>query len=206
MVRGERGGAAAPAPQPPAPSHPPSPLPPDKVSVVLMNYSRPRMVQESTLMRTLLSHPSVDEIVLLHSNPATAFHFLHPKVVNVDSAGQNDEMGLSLRFYFCQLARNPWIIHVDDDMEFELGTLSDLLTEFARNPRRIVGRYGRDTVDARGVLVQRVQLPQHPPLDRGGPDQAHGHGEGDLRGVLRVRPPRLGGRRPERRRGAAVER
>lgn len=149
MVRGERG---APLPQPlnPPPPAIPLPLPPDKVSVILMNYSRPRMVQESTLMRTLLSHPSVDEIVLLHSNPATAFHFLHPKVVNVDSAGQNDEMGLSLRFYFCQLARNPWIIHVDDDMEFEPGTLSDLLTEFARNPRRIVGRYGRDTVDARG--------------------------------------------------------
>mmetsp|Transcript_9273 Transcript_9273/g.19840 ORF Transcript_9273/g.19840 Transcript_9273/m.19840 type:complete len:635 (+) Transcript_9273:282-2186(+) len=127
-------------------THIPLPLPPNKASVVLMNYSRPRMVQESTLMRTLLSHPNVDEVILLHSNPNTAFHFVHPKVVNVDSTQQNDEMGLSLRFYFCQLAKNPWVIHVDDDMEFALGTLSELFIEFARNPRRIVGRFGRDTV------------------------------------------------------------
>lgn len=127
-------------------THIPLPLPPNKASVVLMNYSRPRMVQESTLMRTLLAHPNVDEVILLHSNPNTAFHFVHPKVVNVDSTRQNDEMGLSLRFYFCQLAKNPWVIHVDDDMEFELSTLSELFIEFARNPRRIVGRFGRDTV------------------------------------------------------------
>lgn len=127
-------------------THIPLPLPPNKASVVLMNFSRPRMIQESSLMRTLLSHPNVDEVILLHSNPKTAFHFVHPKVINLDSTRQNDEMGLSLRFYFCQLAKNPWVIHVDDDMEFSVGTLSELFIEFARNPRRIVGRFGRDTV------------------------------------------------------------
>ena len=127
-------------------THIPLPLPPTKASVVLMNFSRPRMIQESTLMRTLLSHPNVGEVILLHSNPKTAFHFVHPKVINVDSTRQNDEMGLSLRFYFCQLAKNPWVIHVDDDMEFSVGTLSELFIEFARNPKRIVGRFGRDTV------------------------------------------------------------
>ena len=124
----------------------PLPLPPNKASVVLMNFSRPRMIQESSLMRTLLSHPNVDEVILLHSNPKAAFHFVHPKVINLDSTRQNDEMGLSLRFYFCQLAKNPWVIHVDDDMEFSVGTLSELFIEFARNPQRIVGRFGRDTV------------------------------------------------------------
>ena len=127
-------------------THIPLPLPPTKASVVLMNFSRPRMIQESSLMRTLLSHPNVGEVILLHSNPKTAFHFVHPKVINVDSTRQNDEMGLSLRFYFCQLAKNPWVIHVDDDMEFSVGTLSELFIEFARNPKRIVGRFGRDTV------------------------------------------------------------
>jgi hypothetical protein len=127
-------------------THIPLPLPPNKASVVLMNFSRPRMIQESSLMRTLLSHPNVDEVILLHSNPKTAFHFVHAKVINLDSTRQNDEMGLSLRFYFCQLAKNPWVIHVDDDMEFSVGTLSELFIEFARNPRRIVGRFGRDTV------------------------------------------------------------
>lgn len=122
----------------------PLPLPPQKVSVLLINYSRPRMVRDSSLMRTLLAHPNIDQVLLLHANPKTAFEFVHPKVVNIDATRQNDEMGLSLRFYYCQLAKNDWVIHVDDDMEFPTATLNELLIEYSRNPRRIVGRFGRD--------------------------------------------------------------
>lgn len=122
----------------------PLPLPKEKVSVVLMNYSRPRMIRESTMMRTLLNHPNVDEVLLLHSNPETVFEFVHPKVVNIDAIEHNDEMGLSLRFYFCQMAKNQWVMHLDDDMEFTTGALNELLFEYGRNPRRIVGRFGRD--------------------------------------------------------------
>jgi len=97
-------------------------------------------------MRTLLTHPNIDEILLLHANPNTAFKFDHPKVVNIDATQQNDQMGLSLRFYFCQLSRNDWVIHVDDDMEFSQSALSELLIEFGRNTRRIVGKFGRNLV------------------------------------------------------------
>jgi hypothetical protein len=122
----------------------PLPLPPNKISVLLINYSRPRMVRDSSLMRTLLAHPNVDEVLLLHANPKTAFEFVHPKVVNIDATRQNDEIGLSLRFYFCQLAKHDWILHVDDDMEFPTLTLNELLIEYSHNPKRIVGRFGRD--------------------------------------------------------------
>jgi hypothetical protein len=125
--------------------HPiPLPLPKEKVSVILMNFSRPRMIRDSTMMRTLLSHPNVDEVILLHANPKTAFEFVHPKVVNIDAIQHNEEMGLSLRFYFCQLAKNDWVIHLDDDMEFTTAALNEMFIEFGRNPRRIVGRFGRD--------------------------------------------------------------
>ena len=100
-----------------------------------MNFSRPYMIRESKLMRTLLDHPSVDEILLLHGNPKTAFEYMHPKVVNIDATVSNDEMGLSLRFYFCQLAKNDWVIHVDDDMEFHPTTLNSLLVEFDKNTK-----------------------------------------------------------------------
>lgn len=122
----------------------PLPLPKEKVSVVLMNFSRPRMIRESSMMRTLLSHPNVDEVLLLHANPQTAFEFVHPKVVNIDAIEHNDEMGLSLRFYFCQLAKNQWVLHLDDDMEFTTEALNELFIEYSRNPHRIVGRFGRD--------------------------------------------------------------
>lgn len=121
----------------------PQPLPSNKVSIVLMNHSRPRMIRESSLMRTLLAHPNVGEVLLLHSNPNTQFELVHEKVTNIDASGENDEIGLGLRFYFCQTARYGWVIHVDDDMEFDLGTLSDLIIEFSKNPQRIVGRFGR---------------------------------------------------------------
>jgi len=122
----------------------PLPLPKKKVSVVIMNYSRPRMIRESTLMSTLISHPNVNEILLLHTNPKTKFQFVHDKVKNIDAFEENDEMGLSLRFYFCQMAKNDWVMHVDDDMEFSYDALSDLFIEFSRDPKRIVGRFGRN--------------------------------------------------------------
>ena len=122
----------------------PLPLPKQKISVVLMNFSRPRMIRESSMMRTLLSHPNVDEVLLLHANPKTAFEFVHPKVTNIDAIEHNNEMGLSLRFYFCQIAKNDWVLHLDDDMEFTTEALNELIIEYERNPKRIVGRFGRD--------------------------------------------------------------
>lgn len=95
-------------------------------------------------MRTLLSHPNIDEVLLLHANPKTAFEFVHPKVVNIDAMEINKELGLSLRFYYCQVAKNEWILHLDDDMEFTTEALNELIIEFERNPKRIVGRFGRD--------------------------------------------------------------
>ena len=97
-------------------------------------------------MRTFLAHPNIDEVLLLHANSKTAFEYVHPKVVNIDATQHNDEMGLSLRFYFCQLAKNDWVIHVDDDVEFPTSALNDMLIEFGRNSKRIVGRFGRDLV------------------------------------------------------------
>jgi len=102
------------------------------------------MIRESSLMRTLLAHPNVGEIVLLHANPKTRFEFVHDKVVNIDATQENDEMGLSLRFYFCQMVKHDWVIQVDDDLEFGLDVINDLLIEFNRDTKRIVGRFGRN--------------------------------------------------------------
>jgi hypothetical protein len=122
----------------------PLPLPKEKVTVVLMNFSRPRMIRESKMMRTLLKYPNVDEFLLLHSNPDTVFEFVHPKVVNIDAIEQNQEMGVSLRFYFCQVAKNPFVMHLYDDMEFTTEVLNELFIEYSQNPCRIVGCFGRD--------------------------------------------------------------
>jgi len=119
-------------------------IPLKQVSAVIMNHSRPRMLQSSTILPTLISHPNVSEIFILHSNPRTRFEYIHPKVKNIDASHENDEMGLSLRFYFCQYATNEWVIILDDDIEFPESAISQLLSEFEKDSERIVGRYGRN--------------------------------------------------------------
>ena len=114
------------------------------VSVVIMNYSRPRMLQESNLISTLGNHPNIAEILLCHANPKTKFHHAHPKVRNLDAVEANQQYGLSLRFRFAASeAKYPWVIHVDDDQELSAAAISQLLAEFSTDSHRIVGRYGR---------------------------------------------------------------
>jgi hypothetical protein len=115
-----------------------------KVSVVVMNHNRPRMIRESQLLKTFTAHPAIDEILLCHSNPKTKFDFQHEKVTNIDAVEDNNKMGLSLRFHYCSTARNDWVIHVDDDMELSAAAVDALLSEFAANTKRIVGHYGRN--------------------------------------------------------------
>jgi hypothetical protein len=115
-----------------------------KVSVVVMNHNRPRMIRESQLLKTFTSHPNIDEILLCHSNPETKFDFQHEKVTNIDAVEDNNKMGLSLRFHYCSTARNDWVIIVDDDMELSAAAVDMLLSEFAANTKRIVGHYGRN--------------------------------------------------------------
>lgn len=73
------------------------PLPPSehKVSVIILNEARPKTLQSSSLMPTLLQHPSVQEVVLLHTNPQSSFSWNHKKIVNIDASQEVDEMGLS---------------------------------------------------------------------------------------------------------------
>eukprot|EP00545_Synedropsis_sp_CCMP1620_P014030 CAMPEP_0119018944 /NCGR_PEP_ID=MMETSP1176-20130426/20659_1 /TAXON_ID=265551 /ORGANISM="Synedropsis recta cf, Strain CCMP1620" /LENGTH=320 /DNA_ID=CAMNT_0006973057 /DNA_START=269 /DNA_END=1231 /DNA_ORIENTATION=- len=114
-----------------------------KVSVIIMNHGRPYMLKKSNLMPTLLAHNSIDQVMICHSNPKTKFDYDHPKVTHIDAIEANKKMGLSLRFHFCQEAKNPWIMIVDDDQEISSSAIDQLLSEFAANPKRIVGKFGR---------------------------------------------------------------
>jgi hypothetical protein len=119
-------------------------IPPEfKVSVVIMNHGRPYMIKKSNLMPTLLAHDSIDQVLLCHSNPKTKFDYEHPKVTNIDAIEANQKVGLSLRFQFCQQAKNPWVMIVDDDQEISASAIDQLLSEYATNPKRIVGKFGR---------------------------------------------------------------
>lgn len=132
--------------KPPHPPPRPFAMPPPNVttSVVLMNFARPHMLQGSSLIPTLSDHPAISEIVLCHVQEKTKFHIDHPKIKNIDAVQTNEELGMALRFYYCQRAENPWVIHIDDDMELDESAINELVYYMQLDPHRIVGHYGRN--------------------------------------------------------------
>jgi hypothetical protein len=170
-----------------------------QVSVIIMNHARPHYLQQSQLLMTLITHPNVRTIYILHSNPHTVFnnthlqHLVHgklgvftsssvggssgstnrtvttqlahlstthllDKIRHVDAIQMNQQMGLAIRFHYCALlcgnetaastttptTPTPWVLHIDDDMEFNSHSVIDtLLFHMQHNPHRIVGHYGR---------------------------------------------------------------
>ena len=87
-------------------------------------------------------------------------------------------MALSVRFYFCQMVKSDWVLHVDDDMKFTEKTLNETLSEFAKNTKRIVGRHGRGRkgrISFQWMLFQGLYKG-----DGSDTDESHGYGEGHL--------------------------
>lgn len=115
------------------------------ITAVIMNHARPRILREiSTLLPTLIRHPNVCRILLLHSNRETQFLYGHPKVVNIDATETNSHLGLAIRFYYG--ARNcttEWVLMVDDDMECDSTAIDDVLRAATYQGDRIIGKYGR---------------------------------------------------------------
>jgi Glycosyl transferase family 64 domain len=129
-----------------------------QVSAIVMNHDRPYLLKHSTLLRTLAAHPSIQKVFVLHSKPDTAFdntalkHQLddvqREKVTHLDVHDRDRDIGLALRFHYCadeaQLYNmTEYVMIVDDDMELDRSGVSELILEMEKNPKRIVGHYGR---------------------------------------------------------------
>lgn len=141
----------------------PKPPTQQKISVVIMNHDRPYLLRRSSLLTTLQLHPSVSEILLLHSNPQTRFNsgeLDNPrKILDVDAVAMNQEMGLALRFHYCaEQTSNDWVLIVDDDIELDATAVDALMYYMRQNPKRIVGHFGR-------ALKQKYPLRAPPVYD-----------------------------------------
>lgn len=125
-----------------------------KVSAIVMNHDRPYLLKHSTLLRTLTAHPSISEVLVLHSKPDTSFdnrslkHQLDAphleKLRHMDVQEKDKDIGLALRFHYCaEAVENELVMIVDDDMELDSTGVSELVLEMEKNSKRIVGHYGR---------------------------------------------------------------
>ena len=112
-----------------------------RVSVVLLNWGRPLAAR--ALVDKLMQHRLVSEVIVSHGRPATAFQHAHPHVRSFDDHELNEHVGLMRRFIRCASATEPWVIHIDDDVLPSPSDVDQLVLEFARDPKRIVGSHGR---------------------------------------------------------------
>jgi Glycosyl transferase family 64 domain len=142
-----------------------------KISVVIMNHDRPQILQHSTLLPTLTQHDNILEILLLHSNPKSAFHSnitlanrIHDisnmkKLKDIDAVPMNNKLGLALRFHFCATsAHNDWVLIMDDDIEVDSTAIDALLFHMQKDPKRIVGHFGRSLVQPN--IISRLMFDQ----------------------------------------------
>lgn len=129
----------------PEPKTIPFPDPSIQISVVIMNYGRPRMLQSSSLLPTLCDHPNVQTIFLCHANALTQFHYDHAKVQNIHAVADNAQYGLALRFWHCRVAPTQWVLIIDDDMECYASTINELIAVALAQQQKglVVGKYGR---------------------------------------------------------------
>ena len=112
-----------------------------RISVVLMNWKRAENVK--MIINAMERYRSVDEVLVLMCNPDTKFSINSTKVQALDFTGLESTWGLTARFKGCLLARNPWVLIMDDDLFLTEGGLEQLIQAKANNTERLISYYGR---------------------------------------------------------------
>ena len=129
-----------------------------QISVIIMNHARPYILQQSQLLRTLVTHPNVQSIFILHSNPKTKFDneyliphlarttdngtsitakkfvltptvsLLNQKIKHIDAVAMNKQMGLAIRFHYCAELCNSTKLVMHVDDDMEFSSHSVINT------------------------------------------------------------------------------
>lgn len=114
------------------------------VSVVVLNWTRPRWLRWAVLPR-LARHPLVDEIIVSHGRPDTVFasRSRHAEIVHRHDWGLNERYSLALRFVAAREAKNEAVLIVDDDIRVPRESVSALKAAWDEAPLTIHGIFGR---------------------------------------------------------------
>lgn len=114
-----------------------------ELSVVILNYTRPRTVRR-IILPALLNYDAVTEIIVSHGRKSAQFELEHPKLVHLDHTGAvNSEYGLSRRFLAAANARNEHVMILDDDLLPYQSTVAALAAAVEAGPSSVHGLYGR---------------------------------------------------------------
>lgn len=116
----------------------------DKVSVILMNWQRPRNIRDH-ILGELVKCPLVGEVLLCHCHPDTVFrcHSKQVPIRHIDYTEENTEVGLAIRFLAAKRARFSTLVYMDDDLVVHPATILNMYRLFCQRAPCIVGRFGR---------------------------------------------------------------
>ena len=115
--------------------------PDQQVTVILLNWMRQDNVR--LIVEALENYTAVSEVLVLMCNPETRFPIHTSKAKALDFSALETTWGLTGRFKACMLARNPWVLVMDDDLLVTEAGLERLLQAKAQAPDRLVGFFAR---------------------------------------------------------------
>lgn len=120
-----------------------------KVSVYILNYSRPQNLELS--LPVLSKYDVVDEIVISHGNPDTFKYFKYlsrdgkNKIRNIKDYSNNDKYGAGRRFIIdLNTFKNDAIVILDDDLLPTEMLINRMLLSYQKDPDQIYGPFIRN--------------------------------------------------------------
>lgn len=113
-----------------------------KFTAIIQNHNRPEMAE--SLVINMLNNEHIDQVILLQSKYETFLKLEHPRLVKVDAVESDQRHGLRNRFYYAHMAKNEYLLYIDDDMIPSEKCISVLLNKVVNDPKIIHGIYGRN--------------------------------------------------------------
>lgn len=120
-------------------------------SLIILNYKRPQNTIQ--IVDKMKRYTFIDEIIISNGNSDASVNYTDSKVkIYNDYTDLNNIYSLDLRFVCGLRAKNEDIIIIDDDVLIEEGELHKIVMEYNKNPRRIVGTFGRNIIDNKYIV------------------------------------------------------
>jgi hypothetical protein len=112
-------------------------------SLIILNFKRPDNVIK--IINNIKTFKYIDEIIVSNGKLDTAIRLNDEKIVIYDDYNTiNNIYSLDRRFICGLRAKNDNIIIIDDDIYITEDELYKLVTEYNKNTKRIVGKWGRN--------------------------------------------------------------
>lgn len=116
------------------------------LSLCILNWKRKKNV--IFIVNNMANFNCINEILISNGNKNHSVEkndFIETNKIKIfDDSDINNNYGLELRYVNALRANNDNVIIMDDDLLIAENELNKLIDEFKKNPKRIVGKWGRN--------------------------------------------------------------